>query len=638
MGPEREGGHGELDDRLRAVLTNPMLMIFSLDLAGRFVFVSESVRGLFGRTPEELLGQPFHAFIYPEDMPRILRRFEALARGELASDEYRVLHGSGEPRWVLSYSQPLRADGRFAGITGVVLDIHARKLAEEAHRRSEERFRNLAELLPETIYEADPRGRLMYANRAAYETFGYTPEDLGRGMTILDMLEPAEHARALERYAQVLAGQRSMSNEYLARRKDGRTLPVMLRSVAIQDEGHLMGVRGLVIDLSEKTRLEAQLRQAQKMEALGQLAGGVAHDVNNLLTPILGYADLLLMDPPADPARRDWLEEIRRAAVRARDLVVRLLAFSRKQVLEMQPVELDGLVAGMEGMLRRTIREDVELCFERPGVPVWVRADPTQLELALVSLAVNAQDAMPEGGTVSVTLTTQPQAAGLEGPVARLQVRDTGVGMDAEVRSHLFEPFFTTKPLGKGTGLGLSSVYGIVQKHGGVISVDSAAGAGTCLTIALPLASPPAAPADELLEEDGGPELAGRVLVVEDEPTVRALAREILEQLGFEVLVAAQGAEALSLVAALDGALALVLTDLVMPEMSGRELLERLRAVRPGLPAVFMSGYTSEEELHPGPSGENIPFLSKPFTARMLEQRVRAALAASRRPSPPDKR
>ncbi|HOX45668.1 MAG TPA: PAS domain S-box protein [Myxococcota bacterium] len=643
MGTEREGeadgpGGVGLDARLQTVLTNPMVVVYSLDEAGRFVYASQSVRALIGRPPEELLGRPFQELIHPDDLPHIQRRFEALGRGQLTSDEYRVLHGSGEPRWVLSYSQPVLEGGRFSGITGVALDIHARKLAEEARRRSEERFRNLAELLPEAIYEADPRGRLLYANRAAFETFGYAPEDLGRGLTVLDMLVPADRDRALERFAEVLAGRRAVGSEYVARRKDGSTFPVMLRSVAIVDDGRLVGVRGLVIDLSEKARLEAQLRQAQKMEALGQLAGGVAHDVNNLLTPILGYADLLLMDPPADPARRDWLEEIRRAAVRARDLVVRLLAFSRKQVLEMQPVELGGLVAGLEGMLRRTIREDVELRFERPEAPLWVLADPTQLELALLSLVVNAQDAMPRGGTVGVTLSAPPQVAGFAGPAVRLQVSDTGVGMDAEVRNHLFEPFFTTKPLGKGTGLGLASVYGIVQKHGGAISVESAVGAGARLTLDLPRIAAPAPPVDGAPEEGGGPALTGRVLVVEDEATVRSLAREILEQLGFQVLVAASGEEAVALVSGLDGPLALVLTDMVMPEMSGRELLGRLRELRPGLAAVFMSGYSAEEEVQPGEPGKTIPFLSKPFTARMLEQRVRLALADGVAPTPPDKR
>ncbi len=626
-----EDERGALDARLRAVLSNPMLVVYSLDAAGRFVYLSPSIRELVGRAPEELVGQPFDGLLHPEDRQRILGQFSLRAQGRLAADEYRVVHASGEARWVLSFSQPVLEAGRPAGITGVALDIHARRLAEEAHQRSEERFRNLAELLPETIFEADTRGRLVYVNRAAFETFGYGAEDLTRGVTVLDVLVPEDRPRALERYAAVLAGGRHQGSEYLALRKDGSTFPVLLRSVAILVDGRPVGVRGLVIDLSEKARLEASLRQAQKMEALGQLAGGVAHDVNNLLTPILGYADLLLMDPPADPARRDWLEEIRRAAVRARDLVTRLLTFGRKQVLEVQPVDLVILVSGLEGMLRRTIREDVELRFVLPAEPLWVQADPTQLELALMSLVVNAQDAMPRGGTVRVELTAQVAAV-------QLQVRDHGVGMDAEVRRHLFEPFFTTKPRGKGTGLGLASVYGIVQKHGGVIAVDSAPGEGTSVTLELPRLAAPPLDAQATAEEPAVPLPGGRVLLVEDEPTVRELARELLEQLGFEVLVAAHGVEALALVAGLQGPLDLVLTDMVMPEMSGQELLGKLRALRPGLAAIFMSGYTAEETFLQHPDFAGVPFMPKPFTLRMLRDRLRVALAAKSADNPPARR
>ena len=387
---------------------------------------------------------------------------------------------------------------------------------------------------------------------------------------------------------------------------------------------------------AELSRTRDQLAQSQRIEALGRLAGGIAHDFNNLLTVILGHTYLLSEGVPPDDPARYHADVIRQTADRAATLTSQLLAFSRKQVLRPTSLDLNAVVRGMELLLGRVIGEHVELVTACDPAAGCVRADRSQLEQVIMNLAVNARDAMPEGGRLSLATSNvdldaefvrrHPGAS--VGPSVALEVSDTGAGMDALVRAHLFEPFFTTKEFGKGTGLGLATVYGIVKQSDGYIQVDSEPGRGSRFTIYLPRAAgaaAPVAPADNTLDVPRG---AGTILLVEDEPAVRALVRAMLERNGYSVLAASQGVEALEVVAAHAGPIDLVLTDVVMPQMGGRQLADHLATLRPETRVLFMSGYPNDALGSQGVAAPGTAFLQKPFSPTALAREVKTLLAA----------
>ncbi len=383
-----------------------------------------------------------------------------------------------------------------------------------------------------------------------------------------------------------------------------------------------------------REQLEAQLRQAMKLEAIGRLAGGVAHDFNNILTGILGYAEMVELALPSGSAARAHATEIRHGAERAAELTGQLLAFARKQVIEPRIVQPNAIVERAERMLQRIIGEDIELSF-LPGEDLWnVRVDPSQLDQVLVNLAVNARDAMPSGGrltieTANVSLDKQPHLMGDEpasGDFVVLAVSDDGEGMDAETRDRIFEPFFSTKGPGQGTGLGLATVYGVVSQNDGVLTVYSEPGHGSTFKIYLPAvheAAEPAADVATTAEHVGGSET---VLLVEDDPMVRELARKLLSGHGYTLLEAADADEALLLNRRFSGDIHLLLSDVVMPGMNGRELYERLKVARPTLKALFMSGYTENVIAHHGVLEEGMNFIQKPFNLERLLARVREIL------------
>jgi signal transduction histidine kinase/ActR/RegA family two-component response regulator len=418
----------------------------------------------------------------------------------------------------------------------------------------------------------------------------------------------------------------------------GGTVPVEITTATLKGgEGQDLGVIVIARDLTAVRALEAQLRQAQKMEAVGRLAGGVAHDFNNLLTVITGRSQLLLLKlPPESPLRRD-VELVEETAHRASALTRQLLAFSRKQMVQPRIVDLNEVVRGMETMLGRLIGEDIALTTRLDHAAGCVRADPAQLEQMIVNLVVNARDAMPLGGRL--TLETghvridEPfarQHVGLRpGPHVRLVVRDTGVGMDGLIKAHLFEPFFTTKGPGKGTGLGLATVYGIVTQSGGAIRVESEPGQGATFTIELPRVDAPADGPSDAGDTTAAPHGSETVLLVEDEPEVRGLARDILRQQGYTVLEAADGDEALRVGREYRGPIHLLVTDVVMPQMGGRQLADRLQAGRDELKVLYVSGYTDDDILRQGVSETGTAFLPKPFTAAALAHKVRQVLDAA---------
>ncbi len=462
------------------------------------------------------------------------------------------------------------------------------------------------------------------------------------GTPMAALLDPDDIAAERTGRDRLLAGEsRSVDLETRWPRADGRVLWMYLNLSVVHDaEGRPASLLAYLRDVTDRKSLEDQLRQAQKMEAVGQLAGGIAHDFNNLLTAILGSTELLTVStPPADPRRED-LQEIARAAHRAAGLVRQLLAYSRKQVLQPRVVNLNTIVHEMGGMLRRVVGERIELRLHLDPALGDVVADPGQLEQVIANLGVNARDAMPGGGTLTLTTanlsgaglaTAASEGLPLGGPLVALSVSDTGVGMDDHVLAHLFEPFFTTKELGRGTGLGLATVYGIVRQSGGQIQVASRPGEGSAFTVYLPRAETPAAGAlDAAVTDAPVPGGSETVLVVEDEEAVRHLVCRALRAKGYRILEAPNAEAALVLAAATAGTIHLLVSDLVMPGIGGLMLAERLSAIRPAMEVLFITGYAPEAVDRHGDLAAAGALLEKPFTADQLARKVREVLAAAR--------
>jgi len=543
-----------------------------------------------------------------------------------------------------SYSPEVRLGEREKDIlqfvsTQVAMAIE-RSHAEAELRASEATYRSLVEDSPFGIFRSTPDGQLLAVNPALVSILGYDSEEelLHKNMAADVYVDPAQRARLLDEVLML----DSLTGESLWRRKDAKTITVRHTARVVRDaEGRVEYFNVLVEDITEHKLLEAQLRQAQKMEAVGRLAGGIAHDFNNLLTAILGSADLLLDTLSPDAPEREDLDEIRKAAKRAADLTRQLLAFSRQQVLAPQVLDVNALLTNLEKLLRRLIGEHIELRTALAPNVGAVQADPGQLEQVIVNLAVNARDAMPQGGqlTIETANAELDEAYAAEhfparpGSYVLLAVTDTGTGMDAQTKSHIFEPFFTTKEKGKGTGLGLATVYGIVKQSDGYIWVYSEPGHGTSFKIYLPRvaeAPGPARPGFELSASVRGSET---VFVVEDDEMVRALIRRMLETRGYTVLLAPHGDEALQLLERHPGRVDLLMTDVVMPGMSGRDLADRVAERRPGIKVLYLSGYTDDAIVRHGVLEPGIAFLQKPFSADALARKVREVLDSPRQPT-----
>jgi PAS domain S-box-containing protein len=505
-----------------------------------------------------------------------------------------------------------------------------------ALRESQERFQFVARATNDAVWDWDLVSDARWWNEGVTTLFGYPPAEVGPDASWwYENIHPEDRDRIVtDVHAAIDRGAESWSAEYRYRRADGSYADVFDRGYVLHDgEGKPMRMIGARMDVTQRKQLEVELRQSQKMEAVGQLAGGVAHDFNNLLTVISGRSALLLGRLKPDDASRKSVEMIQKTAARAASLTRQLLAFSRKQVLQRKVLDLNATVAEISDMLRRLIGEDIDLLLTLGPTAGRVNADPGQLEQALLNLAVNARDAMPGGGTLGletdrVELDPAPPDrpdALPPGPYAVLRVTDTGVGMDAATQARIFEPFFTTKAPGKGTGLGLSMVHGVVRQHGGAIRVRSVVGRGTTFEIYLPQVE--AAPSSATADAGSGP-ATGRetILLVEDEEDVRALAREVLERQGHRVLEAGDGAQALQRYEAEGERIDLILTDVVMPHMSGRELVDRVRAMRPTMPVLYMSGYTEDAILRHGVRDSSVLLLGKPFTPADLVSKVREVL------------
>ena len=639
------------EERLReALFHNPLVGVRVVSVAGggRIVRANRRFQEMIGYGEEELLERTIFDLTHPEDRQRNRELYEEIVAGRRRSFQLdkRYVRKDGSVFWARLSVYPLVDSGETPRhLIGLVEDVTERRAMAQERLQAAQRLEALLLSAVDAIITIDPQGTVQSLNAATERLFGYSAAELvGQNVK---MLMPApyreQHDGYMARYRET--GEKriiGIGREVEGRRKDGTVFPVDLAvsEVVVGEERLFMGT---IRDLTERKLLEESLLQSQKMEAIGRLAGGVAHDFNTILGTIAGYGEMLQAAVgDASPDVRRYVERVLQAARRGADLTRQLLTFSRRQEVRPRRVDLAALTAETADMVRRLIGEDI--AFEhRVEDDLAIAIDPSQLQQVLMNLAVNAADAMPRGGRLSVewrpvelTRDTPTEGGALHpGRYALLEVADTGHGMDEETRRRIFEPFFTTKETGKGTGLGLSTVFGIVQQWEGGITVSSHPGAGTTFRIYFPQAAeaPPApAPADAAAAAREAPKTspaAGSVLLVEDDAMFRGLVREVLEAAGYEVLEAADPASARALSAGHDGAVDVLVSDLVMPGGNGAELAIEMRRAHPALRVILMSGYSgdalSSRQLDRSTADT---FLEKPFPIDELLRRIRLVLEA----------
>jgi len=597
---------------------------------------SEEVFRIFGYAPGsiEVTPEAFYRSVHPEDREMVQEVFEkALRERTEYRIDHRIIRPDGAERIVQEQASTVFDEaGEPLKALGTVQDITERKHAEEEVRHWKERYEMLTKASGQIIFDLDyVKGRVAYGGDSE-RVIGYPPESLGDKMEDwISRIHPEDRGH-FERELDRQAVSREIAEiEYRLRRSDGTYITVKDIGYPMLDErGEIARIVGSVTDISAERALEVQLRRSQKMEAFGKLAGGVAHDFNNLLTVITGYNEVLLSDTPAGDPRREYIEQVARAANRASTLTSQLLAFSRQQKMQPRVVNLNEVLRDTSKMLGRLIGEDIVMELKEDEGLGNVKADVGQMEQVLMNLAVNARDAMPGGGTITMStrnVTVPDESAPTHLPAGEyiaLEVADTGMGMSPEVQARIFEPFFTTKAPGQGTGLGLATCYGIVKQSGGEIAVQSKLGSGTMFQIFLPRVYEDRKSYDVPLGPGKLPTGTQTVLIVEDELPVRVIMRSILQRLKYTVLEAADGAEAMRILLTPGGEpVDLLITDMVMPAMGGKELASRTRANFPDIRIIFMSGYPSApDELLPGTR-----YLQKPFSPKTLAETVRDVLA-----------
>lgn len=631
---EREASFRTLTEQLPVIIYRA-----ALDHLSTTLYVSPAIRHL-GYSVEEWTKDPamWSSCLHPEDRERVLATFaEDRHLGKASEVSYRLRHRDGSWRVVLDTAQIVEdSQGRPLYLQGVMTDVTDAELTASTAALQGAALDAAAD----AVAIMDPDGTILYVNRAFTTLTGYDAhEAIGRNPR--DLMRSGEQQTEFytELWSTLLAG-KVWQGELVNRRKDEtRYTEEQTITPVLNASGKVTHFIAIKRDITARRALEMQYRQAQKMEGIGRLAGGVAHDLNNLLTVINGTVELLLPQVGHQPGHTEDLLEIRRAADRAAALTRQLLAFSRQQVLKIEVLDLNAVVGDMMKMLTRVIGEDVRIETHLASTPCMMRADASQLEQVIMNLAVNARDAMPNGGALTISTEVVELDAAFAarhvtvtpGRHVRLRVEDSGVGMDAATRARVFEPFFTTKEAGKGTGLGLSTVYGIVKQSGGSIWVDSAPGKGTRFDIYFPTLEVPAAAAPELAAAtpgaSGAPAARGEtILVVEDEHAIRQVAVRVLTRQGYTVVSADNGEAALSEARALGRPIDLLLTDMVMPGMTGPELAKQLRAMQPGLRVLFTSGYSADAVARQFGLTGSWSFIAKPYGLADLTREVRRVL------------
>jgi two-component system cell cycle sensor histidine kinase/response regulator CckA len=624
-------------DRAQGYLDTAEVILLKLDTDGRIALMNRYGCSVLGWPADELLGRDWVETCLPARIQGALRqKFHNLLRGDLSIVENPILTRSGEERLIEWRNTVLRDDeGQVVGTLSSGTDITERSLAVEALRTAEERTRFVLQNANVGVWDMDYTTGVLRWSETMEAQYGLLPGTFGGTFdAFVERIHPDDRAIVLEAIGKAMTSGVDFSVLNRTIWLDGtvRWLSGVGR-ILLGERNEPVRAVGISLDVTERRTLEQQFQQAQKMEAVGQLAGGVAHDFNNLLTVVLGFCELLLADlDPSDPRLTD-IGEIQKAATRAAGLTRQLLAFSRKQIIEPTRLNLNLVVTDMQTMLRRLIREDVTIVLGLLPEVAPVKADRGEVEQVVMNLAVNARDAMPQGGTLTIATANvdldehyaKTHVAVKAGPYVALTVTDTGTGMTPEVQARLFEPFFTTKEPGKGTGLGMATVYGIVTRSGGSVGVDSEVGRGTSFKVYFPRADG----AEPVMDAPALPPRprAGTqtVLLVEDEEGLRELAKRLLLRQGYTVVAARDADEALRLFDE-NPSIDVLLTDVVMPGASGPELVGQLVARRPGLKVIYMSGYTDEAIVQHGLLNPGIAFLHKPFSSDTLGRKIRDVL------------
>ncbi len=641
---EAEAALRRSEDRLRTLVNTIPDLVWLKDREGVYLSCNSTFERFFGAKEADIVGKTDYDFVEKDlaDFFREQDRKAMAAGGPSVNEEALIFAADGYQGTFETIKTPMYDyEGALIGVLGISRDITQRKQAEEALRESEAFQRAMIDCSPVAIYSVDFEGRVLSWNTSAERIFGWTEEEVkGRPLPILPEDRQEEYQTLRER---VMAGQRFTGLEVVRRKKDGALFHGSLSAAPIRNSvGAMTGIIAAMEDITvhkqaeqEREKLQDQLLQAQKMESVGRLAGGVAHDYNNMLSVILGYTEMALDRVDASDPLHDDLTQVLSAARRSSDFTRQLLAFARRQTIAPKVLDINETIEAMLKMLRRLIGEDIDLLW-KPAKAAWpVHMDPAQLDQILANLCVNARDAI--SGVGMITIETGSAAFDeaycadhvgfLPGQYTMLGVSDDGCGMDPETLPHLFEPFFTTKKSGEGTGLGLATVYGIVKQNEGFINVYSEPGKGTTFRIYLPRH---AGAAEKKMEKDRPKILSGKgetVLLVEDEPAIMKIGEKMLKSLGYRVLTATSPAEAESLAKEHAGDIHLLVTDVIMPGMNGRELADRLQASYPGLKVLYMSGYTANVIAHRAVLEEGVCFIQKPFSKQALAAKVREALA-----------
>ncbi len=624
----------ESEERFRLIAENidEIFYIFEQGQA-TLAYLSPAYERIWGYPRECVMGSQdaFREHVYPEDSERVLTNSKLLHSGKPVDYEYRIIRSDGSIRTLWERGFPIAGkNGEVKRYVGVGQDVTDMRQAEDAIKESKEYLNQIINCIRDPIFVKDRQHRYVLVNDAFCVFSGFSREVL---MGRIDRPEDAGHFWDEEEV--VFRTGKEFLSEDTFNDTQGVSRTLMTKKFLLIDKSGNQQVVGVLRDITEYKRLEAQFLQSQKMEAIGVLAGGIAHDFNNLLNVINGYAELLLEDAASDDPSHNDLEQIRNAGQRATVLISQLLAFSRKQIMQPEIIDLNHIIDSMGSMLRRMIGEDIELVINTLPYPIMVNADPGKIQQVVMNLLVNARDAMPNGGKLTIETANvdfdesyvKDHPRTKPGPFVMLAISDNGVGMDAATQARIFEPFFTTKEKGKGTGLGLSTVYGIVKQSDGFIWVYSEPGKGTTVKIYFPYITTAMTAAPPENKPDVEPGGAETVLVVEDEESVRAFACRVLRNRGYKVLEAADGMDAFRIAEQYDNEIHLVLSDVVMPGMGGKALVSRMKRIRPGIKALFVSGYTDNAIVHHGILDSDTAFLQKPFTVDALIRKVHEVLS-----------
>ena len=622
------------EESYRLLVENLTDSVFSLDEKGIIRYISPAGKHILGEDVGKIINRPLSEFVYPEDLAEWKLKFKKIVSGDSGTCDYRIVTKNNDIRYIRSSCRPVYTNNHLTSITGIMTDITVQK-------RNEEEINKLSlavEQSPSSVIITDINGNIEYVNQKLTQVVGYSREELiGENPRIFKSGHMANNVYE-ELWSTILSG-RNWHGELKNKRKDGSLiLEDVIISPIKNDKGAITHFVGLREDVTKQRMLEEQLRQSQKMEAIGHLAGGVAHDFNNLLTVISGYSDLILRDLPKDHKYFEKLYQVKLSGQRAEGLTRQLLAFSRKQIMKPVVLDINSLISEMEKMLRRIIGEDIDLMTVFAKDLLRVKADPGQIEQVILNLVVNSRDAMPNGGKLIIEtqniyldneyVSYHPEAkAGMH---IMISVSDTGCGMSKEIQSQIFEPFFSTKEKGKGTGLGLSTVYGIVMQSGGHIDMYSEPNAQTAFNIYLPSVKKNTLTKKEQADLDIDQGRNETILIVEDEETVRQFILAVLNKYNFNVLVSRNSNDAIKIAKTHKKKIHMLLTDVIMPGMSGKVLSEEIIQILPKIKIIFMSGYTDDAIVQHGVLEDGINFIQKPFTPQLLIKVIKEVLGQTK--------